>query len=537
MFCSVLFPTEESAALPRRRTAPESFEDLQLDVVMKRALQEYRDSGLEEIFYTPVTDPEVISYRQEVLQELEDPAVREALKAVVERFGSLREVMDGLRDKLEKDPVKQASEFIMSTARDRIIIPGFSASKTKDWLNMGRVLEEIGRFTDSLAEFAGSVERLTLRSRGLRGFAEYTAAFCRSEFFREMEAEARRLRAAFGEIRYSLWFKANGSAVKVLPFEEQEDYVSRIEALFQRFRGGAVQDFRKHLEETPVSEKAENEILQLLSRRFPKEFRDLDSFCGKYLQFDDEGILRAARELRFYLGWVEMTGHLKEAGLPFCRPIPEDGGKESYAQDCFDLALALRKPGVIVTNSFSLTRPEQILVVTGPNQGGKSTFARAFGQVHYLASLGLTVPGKAARLPLCDGVLTHFEREEKVKDLNGKLRDDLLRLKKLLDAATPRSVFVINEIFASTTAWDARVLCGHMLEAITAKGGSAVVVTFLEELADFGPQTVSMAAEAPEKGNASFRILRKKPGGLSYAMRLAERHALGYEDVKRRVGG
>ena len=259
----------------------------------------------------------------------------------------------------------------------------------------------------------------------------------------------------------------------------------------------------------------------------------------KYLDFDDDAVLRFAREARFYFGWLEMTEHLKEEGLSFCYPTLEEKPKETYAQDCFDLALALRKPQGVVTNSFSLTPPEQILIVTGPNQGGKSTFARAFGQVHYLASLGLTVPGKAAALPLCDGVLTHFEREEKLKDLNGKLRDDLLRLKKLLDAATPQSVFVVNEIFASTTAWDAQVLSGHLLEAVVQKGGNAVVVTFLEELADFGPQTVSMEAEAPEQegGDASYRILRKKPGGLSYAMRLAGRHALSYEDVKRRVGG
>ena len=146
------------------------------------------------------------------------------------------------------------------------------------------------------------------------------------------------------------------------------------------------------------------------------------------------------------------------------------------------------------------------------------------------------MPGRAARLPLCDGVRTHFEREEDVKDQDGKLRDDLRRLKKLLDAATPRSVFIINEIFASTTAWDALVLGRHMLDAITEKGGPAVLITFLEELADYGPQTVSMAAQAEEDGKRSFRILRRKPGGRSYAMMLAERRGLSYEEIKRRVG-
>jgi hypothetical protein len=543
VFYSVLFPTEESAALPRRKTMPEFFADLQLDLILKRGLGEYRDSGLEEIYYTPVTDREVIRYRQEILREMEDPSVREALEAIVERFGTLREFMDGLREKLESGgrsgkyaPHVQGTPGAPKAFNDLSFL---APRKTPDWLDMGRVLEKLGQFTATLGDFAGNVRSLRFRSQGLQRFADYVADYCQSEEFREMDEEARRLRAAFNEVRYCLWFKSNNSAIRVLPYEEQEDYASRIEALFSRFRQGDVQDFRKHLEEAPVSEMLENEVLQLVSRRYPQLFKDLQAFCGKYLQFEDDTILRFAREARFYLGWLEMSGHLKEAGLAFCYPNLEDKPEETYVQDCFDLALALRKPEGVVTNSFSLTPPEQILIVTGPNQGGKSTFARSFGQVHYLASLGLTVPGRAASLPFCDGVLTHFEREEKLKDLNGKLRDDLVRLKKLLDAATPRSVIVVNEIFASTTAWDAQVLSGHMLEAITQKGGNAVVVTFLEELADFGPQTVSMAAEAPEKGKgeASFRILRKKPGGLSYAMRLAERHALSYEDVIRRVGG
>jgi len=147
------------------------------------------------------------------------------------------------------------------------------------------------------------------------------------------------------------------------------------------------------------------------------------------------------------------------------------------------------------------------------------------------------VPGRRAEILLCDGVLTHFEREETPEDLNGKLRDDLRRLKGLLDEATPRTVTVVNEIFSSTTAWDALGLGKHMLDALMEKGAPAVVVTFLEELADYAPQTVSMRADVAEdrEKTRSYRILRREPGGLSYAMLLAERHGLGYEAVKRRV--
>ncbi len=535
MFYSVLFPTEESAALPRRTEMPDCFGDLQLDLIMKQALQDRQNMGLEEIFFTPVTDPSVLRYRQEVMEELEDPAVRSAVLKIVEGFGGLKTFMEELQGGLARqdDPPDRSYGPRFKFSLNDLFRLGKNAD---NWMGMGRMLSSAFDFTAAVAAFARHVRGISLRSQGLRGFADYVVSYCESEHFREIETEAKRLREFFDHLRYCLWIKRDGGEVKVLPYEEREDYVTLIERLFGRFRQTDAMDFRRRLSEAPFSESVENEILQRLSKQYPEEFQALSSFCTEKMVFDDV-VVRFALEVRFYFCWLELTAPLKEAGLPFCYPVFRERKEEMRVDEGFDLALAIRKPGSIVTNGFCLTPPEQILVITGPNQGGKTTFARSFGQVHYLASLGLPVPGRKAELFLCDGVLTHFEREETPEDLNGKLRDDLTRLKSLLDGATPRTVTVINEIFSSTTAWDALGLGKHMLDALTELGAPTVVVTFLEELADYGPQTVSMRADVSEEGKArSFRILRREPGGLSYAMLLAERHGLGYEEVKRRVG-
>ena len=244
--------------------------------------------------------------------------------------------------------------------------------------------------------------------------------------------------------------------------------------------------------------------------------------------------------MQFYLGYLEQIRVLEARGLSFCLPRVRQGFKEVHAEAGFDLALAFKlseSDQTAVANDFWLEGPERVLVVTGPNQGGKTTFARMFGQLHYLASLGLPVPGTDAQLLLADGVFTTFEREEDIRNLRGKLEDELVRIRAILDAASGDSVLVMNETFGSTTLSDARRVGGEIVRRIVALDVLCVFVTFVDELASVSDATVSMMSTVvpDDPATRTYKVVRKPADGLAYAMALAERHRLTYELIAERI--
>ena len=402
----------------------------------------------------------------------------------------------------------------------------------------GWLLDAAAIYCDAVGSLAKHLASMQISSRALAAFRDYLARYAASAGFTTLARETRDQKDALGRIRYGTRIK--GDRVEVTRYADEADYSAVVLRTFERFKQGAVKDYLIRYRTRPGMNHVAAQILERVARLFPEEFAALDEYCSRHAAFLDEGIRRAYRELQFYLAYLDYIRPLRDAGLSFCYPDVSASSKDVRADGTFDLALARKlvtQGTTVVTNDFRLEGRERIAVVTGPNQGGKTTFARTFGQLHHLAGVGCPVPGSAARLFLFDRLFTHFEREEDLSARTGKLEDDLIRIGGILRAATPASIVILNETFASTTTRDAQFLGTKLLTKVMRLDALCVYVTFVDDLASLGEQVVSMMSTiVPENpAERTYKVVRKPADGLAYALAIAEKHGLTYERLLERI--
>lgn len=240
---------------------------------------------------------------------------------------------------------------------------------------------------------------------------------------------------------------------------------------------------------------------------------------------------RLRTELAFYLGCLNLHDTLAKRHVPLCFPVPAPLETTSFeARGLRDVALCLTTDRKVTGNDVDAD-DKTLIVVTGANEGGKSTFLRSVGVAQLMMQAGMFVAADAFSATVRDGVFTHFKREEDASLRRGKLEEELARLSAMVDYIGPMSLLLCNESFASTNELEGSQIARGIVHAMVESGVRVFFVTHLYDLAHslyarHNPADLFLRAERRSDGVRTFRLTAGKPEATSYG-----------EDSFRRIFG
>jgi DNA mismatch repair ATPase MutS len=226
-------------------------------------------------------------------------------------------------------------------------------------------------------------------------------------------------------------------------------------------------------------------------------------------------------ELAFYVGCINLHEHLGLRGMPVSFPLPLALGKRRLAfQGLYDVCLALTTHQCPVSNDMQANQKD-LVIITGANQGGKSTFLRSLGLAQLMMQCGMFVPAGSFCANVCQNLFTHYRRKEDATMKSGKLDEELSRMSEMVNYLTPHALVLLNESFAATNEREGSEIARQIICALLEKGIEVFFVTHLYELAHglYGKRlehALFLRAERQNDGKRTFKIVTGEPLPTSY---------------------
>jgi DNA mismatch repair ATPase MutS len=230
-------------------------------------------------------------------------------------------------------------------------------------------------------------------------------------------------------------------------------------------------------------------------------------------------MLRA--ELGFYVGCLNLADQLAAKGVPVTTPEPTRPSTLTFScTDLRDTCLELTSPDPVVGNDVQADG-KSLVIITGANSGGKSTFLRSVGVAQLMMQCGLFVTAGSYRAGAARGIFTHFIREEDAGMTSGRLDDELRRMSVIAGQIGPHSLMLFNESFAGTNEREGSEIGRQVVRALL---DAEVTVFFVTHRYDFAESfhrqqaatTLFLRAERPPDGRRNYQLAVKEPLPTSF---------------------
>lgn len=282
---------------------------------------------------------------------------------------------------------------------------------------------------------------------------------------------------------------------------------------------------------------------------YKSSLRSWKRIVQTYVLENTEFLLNLMPEFEFLVKGTGMLLALKQKGCPLAIPEIRPMEERAFsAQGLYNPCVALKIEEPIVPNDLSFDEKAGIYVLTGPNRGGKSVITCALGLAQVMLQLGMYLPAEEIRISPVDAIFTHFPTGAEDTIDKGRLGEECARLGEIFDCVTADSLVLLDESLSSTGSYEASYIAAEVIGGLARVGCRCLFSTHLHELAaeieelnrrslaSGGVAIDTLVAGMEGEGKRSFRILRAKPDGKSYARDIAQSYGLTYESILKRIG-
>jgi DNA mismatch repair ATPase MutS len=208
-------------------------------------------------------------------------------------------------------------------------------------------------------------------------------------------------------------------------------------------------------------------------------------------------------------------------GYPVCFPAPAAADERQHSfRGLYDACLALTAKTRVVGNDGNADRKD-LVIITGANQGGKSTFLRSIGVAQLMLQCGMFAPAEHFSANICQGLFTHYKRREDVTLKSGKFDEELGRMSQIADQIRPNSMILFNESFAATNEREGSEIARQITRALVEKRVKVFFVTHQYEFAHGFYESklqnaIFLRAERKAGGGRTYRLFEGEPLQTSF---------------------
>ncbi|MCR5769339.1 MAG: hypothetical protein K6G45_12775 [Lachnospiraceae bacterium] len=477
------------------------FQDLNLLQVIDKLAKKWGKDVRKLYLYVPATQEEE-AYRRAVYGDIKQDAVYQALMTFISKLA-------------EVETLREAGEKVQAHIQKAV------------W-----TVREVGAYCSAYDELVRELEQAELTSQGMQRFTRILRGIMDSDYGKILE-KTQALIKQMRELRFVITYDKDRISVALGTIPGEGQYSEMLKS-----KGGkGVKPFLNPFRTEPSLTELERACLEILIDKNEDFFRDLKNTADSIADYEKSVLKRFEQEIIFYLSFRTLTYDMEKAGFRFATPEPP-GMRRMEAEGLYDLALALTLLDTgkeVVPNDFYYDEGESFFVLTGPNQGGKTTFARSLGQLVYFTKMGLDVPARSAKVPHFPDIQTHFSVEESVETGRGKLKEELIRLAPMMDEFKKGTFVIINELFTTAATYDAQIMGKKVLSHFIGLDCMGIYVTHLKELAEVKGGVVSLRAMLDDRRVQTFRILRGEAEDTACAENVVNKYKLTYDQLKERL--